>query len=142
MQNTRPKPGAMIPGYTGHQSAQIGEEREAAQIQELTMRQQEANANNQFRVPGYQGYVPQLKSENVFGGTFGKTTNQQQMGQVKAGFDCSNEDRYHSQARDVFTGQMQQKVFGTSLNPNGPSKGNVTMDFETARKAAQVRQQE
>ena len=97
MQNTRPKPGAMLPGYTGHQSAQIAEQREATVVQEMTMRQQEANRQNQFRVPGYQGYVPQVKSENVFGSTFGKTTNQQQTGKVMAGFDVSNADRYQSQ---------------------------------------------
>ena len=67
----------MIPGYTGHTSSAIIEQRESAAVAELSMRQAEENKRHQYRVPGYQGYVPQIKSENVFGGTFGKTTNKQ-----------------------------------------------------------------
>ena len=67
------------------------------------MRAQQENAKHQSRVPGYQGYVPQIKSENVFGGTFGTTTRQQKCGQIQVGFDCPNKDRYRSQAQLVFT---------------------------------------
>ena len=49
------------------------------------------------RVPGYQGYVPNIKSENVFGGTYGKTTHGQRLGAyVASGFDTNDRDRYTS----------------------------------------------
>ncbi len=94
--NKRPSPGQNLPGYTGHTSAQIYEAREAATIQEMTMRQQKDNERMRNKVPGYQGYVPQVKSENVFGATFGKSTLAQKEGQIKAGFDCASDERFKS----------------------------------------------
>ena len=60
-----------MPGYTGYKPAHIKEEEERIKI--------ESQAANQIvdagpRIPGYQGYVPNIKSENVFGTTYGKTT--------------------------------------------------------------------
>ena len=75
MMNTRPAPGSGMPGYTGYKSAQIREEQEAAALAETTLRQQQENARHSNKVPGYQGYVPSIKSENVFGSTFGTTTS-------------------------------------------------------------------
>ena len=119
MMQNRPGQGQNMPGYTGYQSAQIREEREATALAETTRRQQEENSRHQNRVPGYQGYVPSIKSENVFGDTFGSTTRQQKEGKIKAGFDCDNGERYRSVAQGVYTDQMQQHVFGTADRPVG-----------------------
>ena len=65
------------------------------------------------RVPGYQGYVPNIKSENVFGGTYGKTTHGQRLGAyVASGFDTNDKDRYTSVSNQNYGPQMQQHVFG------------------------------
>ena len=76
-----------LPGYTGFRPSHIREEAEAYRVKEMTIRQKEENATVQSRVPGYQGYVPQIKSENVFGNTFGTTTRVQKEGAIQAGFD-------------------------------------------------------
>ena len=132
-----------MPGYTGYRSAQIREEQEATALAETTRRQQEENAKHQNRVPGYQGYVPSIKSENVFGDTFGSTTRQQKQGTIKQGFDCDNGERYRSVAQGVYTEQMQQKVFGTANNPQGASAtGSIRMDFEQAKRIADQKRQE
>ena len=80
MNQKRPQPGQNLPGYTGHTSAQVYEAREASNIEEMTMRQKMDNERMRNKVPGYQGYVPQVKSENVFGTTFGKSTLAQKEG--------------------------------------------------------------
>ena len=133
--NNRPNNGSGMPGYTGYQSAQIREEQENVALQEMTMRRQQEDAMYKNRVPGYQGYVPSIKSENVFGGTFGKTTTQQKEGKIKAGFDCDNSERYRSVVQGVYTEQMQQKVFGRNPVPQ-PAQGGITMDFEQAKRVA------
>ena len=105
------------------------------------MRRQQEDAQHKNRVPGYQGYVPSIKSENVFGGTFGKTTTQQKEGKIKAGFDCDNSERYRSVVQGVYTEQMQPKVFGRQPGASGGS-GAITMDFEQAKRiAAEKRKQ-
>ena len=102
------------------------------------MRQKMDNERMRNKVPGYQGYVPQVKSENVFGTTFGKSTLAQKEGQIKAGFDCGAADRYRSVNQGVYTEQMQQKVFGNQrVGANGT--GQITMSFESAKKAADQR---
>ena len=88
--NTQTGAANTLPGYTGYKPAYIREEQEAATIREMTMRKQQEGNEVAPIVPGYQGYVPQLKSENVFGSTYGKTTTAQKGGQISAGFDCDN----------------------------------------------------
>ena len=145
MKNTRPTQGGGMPGYTGYQSAQVREEQEAAQLAETTRRQQEENDRHRNRVPGYQGYVPQIKSENVFGATFGSTTAQQKEGSIKSGFDCDNAERYNSVAQRVYTDQMQQHVFGANYQKSGAAQttgGSVQMPFEQAKKIADQKRKE
>ena len=62
----------------------------------MTLRQQRDNERMRNKVPGYQGFVPQVKSENYFGATFGKSTLAQKDGQIKAGFDCGSDERFRS----------------------------------------------
>ena len=99
----RPTQGNNMPGYTGYVSAQIGEEREAAALQEMTIRKAKDDAVMRNKVPGYQGFVPQVRSENVFGETFGKSTLAQKEGKIKAGFDLGSGERYKSVNQGVYT---------------------------------------
>ena len=94
-------------------------------------------ANNQAqrnRVPGYQGYVPQIKSENVFGSTFGATTLAQKDGMIQAGFDQGNAEKYRSVAQGTYTQQMQPKVHGAAYRQPGyqPEGSALPMDFAQA----------
>ena len=56
---------------------------------------------NRFQVPlaanariGYQGFVPAIKAENMFGETFGKITYKSSNGEVIRGRDAPPEERY------------------------------------------------
>ena len=96
-------------------------------------------------MPGYQGYVPSIKSENVFGSTFGTTTKAQKEGRIKAGFDCDNGERYQSVAQGVYTDQMQQHVTGAAYRQpgyQGNAGGALTMDFAQASKIAGEKRKE
>ena len=42
------------------------------------------NRDTRFYVPGYTGYVPQVKSENVFGQSYSKVSGMQREGQIQA----------------------------------------------------------
>ena len=92
-----------LPGYTGYKPAYIREEAEAAQALTLNAQREENNQQQRNRVPGYQGYVPQIRSENVFGSTFGTTTRAQKDGQIEAGMDCDNASKYRSVAQGTYT---------------------------------------
>ena len=60
-----------IPGYTGHRPAARPDAVDAQQPKEPRK-----------QIPGYAGYIPCIKSENVFGETYGKTTLQSAQGGV------------------------------------------------------------
>ena len=74
-----------IPGYTGFQPES---QREVCQFPDV-----ERLSNH---IPGYKGYVPGIKSENVFARTFGRSTNDSLDGQIVRGFDLENSERYQS----------------------------------------------
>ena len=90
-----------MPGYTGYKPAHIKEDEEREKIEAMAAAQiRDAGP----RVPGYQGYVPNIKSENVFGSTYGKTTHGQKQGAyVATGFDTNDKDRYASVSGKNFT---------------------------------------
>ncbi len=95
------------------------------------------NAKTKRNVPGYCGFVPQLKSENVFGNTYGATTQQQREGKIHGGFDVQGAERFRSVTQGVYTEQMQSKVHGYQQDPN--AQGQLPMNFEQAKKAAKTR---
>ncbi len=45
-------------------------------------------------VAGYQGFVPAIKAENMFGESFGKVTLKSSLGQVPKGRDAPPQERY------------------------------------------------
>jgi len=49
---------------------------------------------------GYQGFVPAIKAENMFGETFGKTTLKSNKGEVQRGRDAPPEVRYKTLAME------------------------------------------
>jgi hypothetical protein len=58
-----PNHSTAIPGYTGH--------RPEVWNQQDDLQQPKGPRKN---IPGYGGYIPGVKSENVYGKTYGKTT--------------------------------------------------------------------
>ena len=94
-----------MPGYTGFRpqedvyvSAALRKEQGTGQI----------NQGGSYKVPGtvlvsedwlgYAGYVPGVKSENVFGESFGKTSTLANNGGIQRGFDSVPEEKYKSMA--------------------------------------------
>ena len=55
---------------------------------------------------GYQGFVPGVKSENVFGQSYGKTSNASVQGNIQRGFDAAPEDRYKSLNGQTYVDQQ------------------------------------
>ena len=80
-----------IPGYTGYKPAHLKEEEEKQLLQ--SQLQNDANPNG-TKIPGYKGYVPGIRSENVFAATYGQATRGSKMGAYPKGFDSSNAERY------------------------------------------------
>ena len=58
-----PNHASAIPGYTGHRPEQHKAEQDHQQ-----------QSGPRKNIPGYGGYIPGVKSENVYGQTYGKTT--------------------------------------------------------------------
>jgi hypothetical protein len=52
--------------------------------------------NEDKKVPGYAGYVPGVKPENLYGNTFGRTTGQSYNKQYYTGKDLPSEKKYES----------------------------------------------
>lgn len=77
-----------IPNYTGHIPENYTEETVPAQ-------------NGSKHIPGYGGYVPAIKSENMFGKTYGKCTQQSKTGYDK-GIDLSAEKKFRSLYQQEF----------------------------------------
>ena len=53
-----------IPGYTGHR----------AQTDDIGQQDHQQPSEPRKQIPGYGGYIPGIKSENVYGETYGKTS--------------------------------------------------------------------
>ena len=78
-----------IPGYTGHRPQERDEPKDA---------QQPCGPRKQ--IPGYGGYVPGIKSENVYGQTYGKTSYASSANAFPKGID--------QEARVKFESTMKQ----------------------------------
>ena len=51
---------------------------------------------------GYCGYVPGVKSENVFGESYGKTSGASGNGEINRGFDLASEEKFKSMAHSTY----------------------------------------
>lgn len=101
--------GQKIPGYTGHKPGAF-EASEAALAEQFAHTRD--NDGTGTKIPGYKGYVPGIKSENVFGGTYGTTTRGSAAGAYPKGFDFNDKERYATVTKGTYTNQMVTKVYG------------------------------
>mmetsp|Transcript_40390 Transcript_40390/g.35848 ORF Transcript_40390/g.35848 Transcript_40390/m.35848 type:complete len:92 (+) Transcript_40390:67-342(+) len=78
----------VVPGYTGFIPQKPDEEDEniGTYTQAGTL-----NEKGEFKkyVPGYKGYVPHVRPENMFGKTYGKLTKMAKTGEVELGNELS-----------------------------------------------------
>ena len=59
------------------------------------------------QVPGYAGYIPGIKSENVFGETYGKTSLQSGKKDIIRGIDVPAGVKFNSMATSSFINHAQ-----------------------------------
>ncbi len=104
-----------MPGYTGFKpteevylSAAMKKEMQGPQNL-ATSSKIPGKLNNQvsYNLIGYSGYVSGVKSENVFGESFGKSSGQAGAGQIQRGFDQSSDERYKSMAKASYINQRE-----------------------------------
>ena len=136
-----------IPGYTGFQPSSI---KDVTDFQEAQRPQK--------HIPGYKGYVPGIKAENVYAKTFGRTTNDSLEGQIVRGHDLESSERYHSTNQHVYVDQSHQhkaraetNPFLAQVSPRGHSQDRgtlghqntqITLTYEEAMEAAKAQSQQ
>lgn len=65
-------------------------------------------------IPGYQGYIPSIYSENKFGESYGKETAESLAGTIPKGADVPPHVRYTSTSRETYKDQTKVKTQSTS----------------------------
>ena len=80
-----------IPGYTGYKPQHL--EDSVPQVEVYT------GDKKVSQVPGYQGYITGIKSENYFSQTYGRSTEASALGNIPRGFDLPDKERYVSVAQ-------------------------------------------
>ena len=78
----------IVPGYSGHIPANI-----------LECPEEKLPSKQTAHIPGYQGYVKAINSENLFGNTFGKITDDVALSNYHTGADVDPMERYTSMNR-------------------------------------------
>ena len=81
----------IVPGYSGHIPANV-----------LETPEEKCQVKKTAHIPGYQGYVKSIKSENMFGKTFGKITDKIALDDQHTGPDVEPIMRYTSMNRLAF----------------------------------------
>jgi hypothetical protein len=79
-----------IPGYTG---CLPQKEENLSDFQQIT-------ANGQ--IPGYIGYIPSIKPENLYGKTYGKITENCYNGRFNQGIELPPSARFTSSVKEAF----------------------------------------
>ena len=101
------------------------------------------------RIPGYSGYVPSIKSENIHGSTYGRTTKQSENGIFAKGMDQPSSLRFTSTNQANFIDQMQyHDPLDDILAPNSNDQvpcgeaakfyGQIPDDEETLARCAET----
>ena len=75
-----------MPGYTGHIKEDYLEESNAGR----------QDPRKHIGIPGYKGYVPAIKAENMIGQTYGKCTYNSATGNYDKGIDLAPEKKFKS----------------------------------------------
>ena len=78
-----------LPGYTGHQQSKIEED---------VVQREPAKKH----IPGYGGYIPGVKAENVFGKTYAKVTQMSGANKIHRGMDEPPAIKYGSMFKSEF----------------------------------------
>ncbi|KRW99308.1 hypothetical protein PPERSA_02420 [Pseudocohnilembus persalinus] len=84
----------VVPGYTGYIPKEVQYDRVQVQEQEPT-----------YQIPGYAGYTTSIKSENMFGKTYGQITYNLSKGDYQQGQDIDPEERYQSMYNATYVNQ-------------------------------------
>ena len=90
-----------IPGYTGYKPQHL--EDNVPHMEVYT------GDKKVSRIPGYQGYISGIKSENFFAQTYGRSTEASAVGNIPRGFDLPDKDRYVSVAQQSYQSQMPMR---------------------------------
>jgi hypothetical protein len=93
--------GKYMPGYTGHQTLREHEE----MLNKLQLSK---------HIPGYAGYIPNVKSENKFSESYGKVTAQSINQTIPKGMDIPPYMRYTSTMRENFVNQRNVQIMSTA----------------------------
>ena len=102
-----------IPGYTGHRQEQLNVEPDTQQP-----------GGPRKHIPGYGGYVPGVKSENVFGQTYGKTSFASSAGSFPKGIDQDPHVKFNSVMKGEFIDHSQvAHLHETTAQIVGVSRG-------------------
>ena len=87
-----------LPGYTGHIPKNPSLE-ESGQV-----------PIKYSHIPNYQGFIPGVKAENLFGKTYGKITEISALGTHNKGRDVPPEEKYKTIAKDNYVNQIRIPV--------------------------------
>lgn len=87
-----------LPGYTGH-------------IPKFTQNEEfDPMPKKYFHIPNYQGFIPSVKAENLYGKTYSKITETTALGNFIKGKSLPPEERFKSVNKENFTNQLRIPV--------------------------------
>ena len=84
---------------------------------------------------GYCGYIPGVKSENVFGESYGKTSGQSGRGEINRGFDQVPQEKFRTVVQASF--QNPKEIY-TKMRESGAHNLNFLGSTERARSRSPV----
>ena len=118
-----------LPGYTGH----IPKNPALEEVGQVPVKYS--------HIPNYQGFIPGVKAENLFGKTYGKITEISALGTHNKGRDVPPEEKYKSIAKDNYTNQLRIPVmpFRPKEYPEEPEDPINAIPGETIGKFFGVR---
>ncbi|TNV72476.1 hypothetical protein FGO68_gene2575 [Halteria grandinella] len=122
-QQRQSSPPKHLPGYTGYRPQYVDD----GLIQSIPP-QNPKDASNVNRIPGYCGYIPGVKAENVFGESYGKTSAYSGRGQIVRGFDQEPVEKFRSVAQQSFQNQKEVQARLRAQNnasPFGATQGSI-----------------
>lgn len=77
------------------------------------------------QIPGYAGYIQGVKSENIYGTTYGKTTYTSSAGTFQRGIDQSADQKFTTSMKSEFS-QHDAKKHETTAQIVGVNRGPET----------------
>lgn len=120
-----------IPGYTGHRPEKVHDQDNSQQAKDPT-KHIPGKYYSWFDfllfidVSGYQGYVPSVKSENVYGLTYGKTSFQSNAQMIVKGMDLPAHLRYDTSMKKEFIDHSKRShLVETTAQIVGVDKGET-----------------